>query len=289
MENLIEHSLWDKLDNIVDSLKTKRLADVFRTISFKSFETYGPHEHERIEINFVSKGSCMLHLGNNETVTFRENEIMIIHSNLEHMFEAGPKGVTLLQLEFLPDIFEKFNPLENKSDNTELELYSIFSSDNRLIKIVNNIRIMRSVKRIINEMKDKKKFYQHLVVMYYAELLILLYRHMTDTYLPLCTNEYLKDAVGIIHQKYDTDISICEISQEIGVGERYLRKLFSINLNISPLEYLNQVRINKAIELLKHTEMSIKEVAFSTGFNSSQYFSRVFKSQTGMAPSELTR
>ena len=54
-------SLWDFLENIIDNLKSKRLADVFRFISFYPNETYGPHNHLRIEINYVKKGSCFIH------------------------------------------------------------------------------------------------------------------------------------------------------------------------------------------------------------------------------------
>lgn len=286
--NNISQSLWSNLNNIISGLKQKRLADVFRFIPFEPFETYGPHRHIRIEINFVRKGSCILHVGKNESVTFNENEMMIIHSNLDHMFEAGPKGVTLMQLEFMPEIFEQFD-VTNNNNFKDLAPFNIFSEENRLIKIVNNVRMMRAVQRIVNELKDKSNYYEHLVIMYYAELLILIYRHMSETYLPVCTNDSLKKAVGYIRKNYDTDVTITEVAEHVGIGERYLRKLFSSNLNLSPLDYLNQIRINKSIELLKHTDLSIKEVAFMSGFKSPQYFSRVFKSHMNMTPSELVR
>lgn len=281
-------SLWSDLNNIITGLKQKRLADVFRFVSFKPFETYGLHRHVRIEINFVRKGSCILHTGNNESVTFNENEMMIIYSDLDHMFEAGAKGVTLMQLEFMPEIFEQFD-LSNNARFKDLAPLNIFSDENRLIKIVNNVRMMRVVQRIVNELKDKSSYYEHLVVMYYAELLILIYRHMSETYLPIYTNDNLKKAIGYIRKNYGSDITITEIAAYVGIGERYLRKLFSVNLNLSPLDYLRQIRVNKSIELLKHTDLSIKEIAFMSGFKSPQYFARVFKSHMNMSPGELIR
>ena len=98
-----EQSLWGLLEGITDNLKYKRLADVFRFVSFQPFETFGPHQHLRIEINYVKKGNCILHL-ENESISFNENEMMIICSNVEHTFEAGSEGTTLMQLEFLPEI-----------------------------------------------------------------------------------------------------------------------------------------------------------------------------------------
>ena len=62
--------------------------------------------------------------------------------------------------------------------------------------------------------------------MYYAELLILIYRYMDESYLPICTNESLKKAISYIRMNYQTDISITDVAGQTGIGERYLRKLF---------------------------------------------------------------
>ena len=282
-------SFWGLLDNITESLKCKRLVDVFRFISFYPFETYGPHKHLRLEINYVKKGNCILHL-DNESVTFREGEIMIITSNINHLFEAGSEGTTLMQLEFLPEIFSHFNlDVGIGTDGATLTPVFLFSEENRLIKIVNNVRIMRSVQRIINEMEAANPYYQYLVVMYYAELLILIYRYMNEAYLPICTNDSMKKAIAYIRLNYCSDINIQNVAEYAGVSERHLRNLFSQYLNLSPLDYLNQIRINEAVELLRNTEMSIKEVCFQCGFQSPQYFSRIFKQQIGISPREMTK
>ena len=77
---------------------------MFRFVSFLPFETFGPHKHLRIEINYVKKANCILHL-ENESISFKENEMMVICSNVEHTFEAGSEDTTLMQLEFLPEVF----------------------------------------------------------------------------------------------------------------------------------------------------------------------------------------
>lgn len=284
-----QSSLWGLLENITENLKNKRLADVFRFISFYPTEKYGPHKHLRIEINYVKKGNCILHL-DNESVTFREGEIMIITSDVNHLFEAGSEGTTLMQLEFLPEIFSHFNLSVGADANGAVPTsVFLFSEENRLIKIVNNVRIMRSVQRIVNEMEARSPYYQYLVVMYYAELLILIYRYMDETYLPICTNESLKKAIAYIRLNSHSDININSVALHTGISERYLRNLFSQYLNLSPLDYLNQIRINKAVELLRNTEMSVKEICFQCGFQSPQYFSRIFKQQMGVSPREMTK
>ena len=282
-------TFWTFLDNITNNLKSQRLADVFRFISFYPFETYGPHKHLRLEINHVKKGNCMMHL-DNESINFVEGDTMIILSNVNHVFEAGSGGTTLMQLEFLPEIFSGFDlNFPGCIDGIGLGSISPFSEENKLIKIVNNIGIMRVVQRIVNELEGKNSYYQYLVVMYYAELLVLIYRYMSENYLPVCQNDALKRAISFIRFNYHKDISINDVAIQADISERYLRSLFSQYLNISPLDYLNQIRINKSIELLRNTELSVKEICFQCGFQSPQYFSRIFKQQTGISPREVAK
>lgn len=290
MNNSTELStLWTFLDNITNNLKSQRLADVFRFISFYPFETYGPHKHLRIEINHVKKGNCILYL-DNESINFVEGDTMIILSNVNHTFEAGSSGTTLMQLEFLPEIFSGFDlNFPNCIDGTSPNSISLFSEENKLIKIVNNIGIMRVVQRIVNELEGKNSYYQYLVVMFYAELMVLIYRYMDENYLPVCQNDALKKAISFIRFNFHQDISINDVAAYAGISERYLRSLFLQYLNFSPLDYLNQIRINKSIELLRNTELSVKEVSFQCGFQSPQYFSRIFKQRTGISPREVTR
>lgn len=289
MNKISEQSLWELLENITANLKHKRLADVFRFVSFEPFETFGPHQHVRIEINYVKKGNCILQLDGHESIGFHENEMMIIASNVHHFFEVGAEGCTLMQLEFLPELFSRFDLYNKDADENSLSGLTIFSDQNKVIKIVNNIRIVRAVQRIVNELNSKHTYYTYLVLMYYAELLVLINRYMEEIYLPICNNDSMRRAISYIRMNYQSDINIAEVAEYAGVGGRYLRKLFATHLNISPLDYLNQVRVNKAIELLRNTEMSIKEICFNCGFKSPQYFSRKFKQEIGMSPREITK
>ncbi len=287
MQNLTNNSFFDTLDQVTNSISVSNLADVFRFISFDPGQRYESHYHKRIEINYVKKGSCIIQL-ENESISFKKNELMIICTDVTHAFEAGNSGCTLMQLEFLPDIFSKFDMNQNPlmGDLVPLE---IFSSKNKLIKIVDNMRITRAVERVVSEMNVKDSYFQQLVIMYYTELLILIYRYMNDSYLFINRNDTLKRAIEYIQHNYDKEISIEHLAQVAGVSDGYLRRLFAKHLNISPVDYYNQIKVNKSIELLRTTGLSIKEVCFRCGFKSPQYFSKVFKNQLGFTPSELLK
>jgi AraC family transcriptional regulator, transcriptional activator for feuABC-ybbA operon len=94
----------------------------------------------------------------------------------------------------------------------------------------------------------------------------------------------LDKAIEYIEKKFMNTIRIEELCQCVNLNESNMIKLFKNNLGRTPVDYINQVRINKAKELLLHTNGTIKEIAFQTGFSDEFYFSRVFKKMEGKSP-----
>ena len=82
------------------------------------------------------------------------------------------------------------------------------------------------------------------------------------------------------------DCPLEELSRELGMSSRYLRKTFEDSIGISCSQYITMLRIARAKELLWDWEKDITQVASLTGFNSPQYFCRIFKKHTGMTPAQ---
>ncbi len=80
-------------------------------------------------------------------------------------------------------------------------------------------------------------------------------------------------------------LNVCKVAESCSVTENHLCKIFRSELNISPLEYLNQKRLEYAGKLLQSSSMTIAEIAFESGFASPNYFSRIFKKKNGVTPS----
>ena len=76
---------------------------------------------------------------------------MIITSGVNHLFEAGSKGTTLMQLEFLPEVFSYFN-VKSEGGTAAFIPVTLFSEGNRLIKIVKIVCILRVVLSIVIEL-----------------------------------------------------------------------------------------------------------------------------------------
>ncbi len=76
---------------------------------------------------------------------------------------------------------------------------------------------------------------------------------------------------------------------ELHLSPVYLGALFKKNTQVSFAQYLNAHRISKSIELMRTTDKDINDIALDCGYQNANYFFRVFKKQTKMAPSEYKR
>ena len=81
-------------------------------------------------------------------------------------------------------------------------------------------------------------------------------------------------------------LTMAELAQMCGVSETYFRRIFLNAKGCSPIDYINNLKLSRAKELLGSGMYSISEVAEQSGFHDESYFSRFFKKQTGVAPSK---
>jgi YesN/AraC family two-component response regulator len=105
--------------------------------------------------------------------------------------------------------------------------------------------------------------------------------------LPPHTSALVKRALAYLHQNYARPLSRWEIAEAVGVSEDYLSRVFNRELGLSPWDYLNRYRIQRAKVLLRRTDESVRFIAYQVGFKDQAYFSRVFRKQTGSSPNEF--
>ena len=97
----------------------------------------------------------------------------------------------------------------------------------------------------------------------------------------------LQKAISYIHSHYSEPIYLGSVADACSISTGYLSHLFSEQMDTTFVNYLNRYRIDRAEELLKEKKLSIKEVAYRTGYQDPNYFSRIFRKIKNLSPSEV--
>ena len=98
------------------------------------------------------------------------------------------------------------------------------------------------------------------------------------------------DGLEYLHSNFTRpDLTVKEIADATAVSESYFRKQFKSLKGCSPMEYINELRINHALELLYSNFYKIYEIAEKCGFSDSKYFSTVIKKKTGLSPVQIKK
>lgn len=100
------------------------------------------------------------------------------------------------------------------------------------------------------------------------------------------TSGLVSKAKLYIIENYNKDISLDEVSRKVDISPYYFSKLFKEQTGENFIEYLTNIRIEKAKNLLSNSDLNIKNICIDTGYSDPNYFSRIFKKQVGVTPTE---
>lgn len=92
-----------------------------------------------------------------------------------------------------------------------------------------------------------------------------------------------------IHEKYNQDITVEELADISRLSSAQLRKIFYQELQVNPKEYIYTYRLKQSMEMLKYSNLTIKEISYKIGFNNDHYFHNLFKKNFNITPSEFRK
>ena len=98
--------------------------------------------------------------------------------------------------------------------------------------------------------------------------------------------DYARQAAAFMQQNYSRSISVEDAARQAGVSRSYLYRAFQAEFGCSPSVYLTRYRIQRACQLLRHSGLPVGAVATSVGFEDPFYFSRTFRREKGVSPTE---
>ena len=142
--------------------------------------------------------------------------------------------------------------------------------------------------KLIESLKDNSitgKLHQKSILL---DLFAFYFDNVDDVRKDYFRDERIMSVLRYIDINYQRKLTIQELSNIVHLHPNYFINLFRDTVNMTPLEYVNNVRINKAKELMQNAihKIPINEVAAQIGFSDVHYFSRLFKKKTGYTPTD---
>lgn len=244
-------------------------------------EPFPLHCHEFDEVVIVLGGNG-LHSWNNEIHPITIGDVLYISHEDIH----GYQSVNNLKLNNI--LYQRHNLWAR----TLIELYlpSPNSPQNERFWRIHPSYLQQVepiINAIANEANKNSPHAIHLVESLFLQLLIMLHRLRQRP-----TNNFhsklhqLDTLFTVLHQSINSEFNITKFCQQYGISSRSLHRLFKNQTNMTISEYLQKLRLCRAMSLLRNSQLAINTIAAECGYNDSNYFSLVFKKETTKTPSQ---
>ena len=146
-------------------------------------------------------------------------------------------------------------------------------------------------KEMIRELQTCRVGYQELLEMYLRQILLLIVRSREE-HNPTVSS-FIQDEMELARryftEHYNEEINIEEYAKSRGMSISWFLRNFKQLTAKSPMQYVLSIRINNAVSLLEGTNYNINEISSIVGYDNPLYFSRIFKKQKGVSPSDYRK
>ncbi len=246
------------------------------------------HTHDFHEMMVVTGGVAIHHMGTrHETVAM--GDVYVIppgHSHgydvpensgvqvLNVLFDLKRMEMSLRDLEEIPGFHALFSVKLNSPFEPHLKLPA------RELAVVNSL-----IEVIEAEQEEMAPGYEFFCETKFRELMVFLARRYSHVATSSGRNVLkLGELISYMEKHLGEDLRSEELAKAVHMSPTSLRRTFQESFNCSPMAYLQQLRVNRAMLLLSDPLKTISDVAFEVGFNDSGYFTRVFSQETGQTP-----
>lgn len=287
-----------KLELIVEN----RTAYTLDSAELNIYETH--HVAKNVELTFdnpvlasMIRGKKVMHLSNAPSFDFFPGESVIVpaHQTMKIDFpEATDQNPTqCLALAISPAkiraLVETLNERAPLVDNQEGWQ---FTNDN--FYFTNEQAIHQLIGRLIyifTENNTAKDYFANLVL---QELIVRLMQTkarivLTTNLQHLANTNRLAYAIKYVQENIHRNLTIRELADKACMSEPNFFRCFKQQYGITPVEYINQQRIQLSMRLLNNTTYSISDICFACGYNNLNYFLKVFKKATGDTPASYRK
>ncbi|WP_304681650.1 AraC family ligand binding domain-containing protein [uncultured Clostridium sp.] len=246
--------------------------------SCKSKHFYGPAVRSGYLIHIVLSGKGIFKVNNN-TYNLTARDGFLIYPNELIYYEADENNPW--EYIWIGLVGTKVNDYLNKTS---------ISKFNPTFKLNKHSKLINAINSIINSTKIDANKNLKILSTLYDFLFELLNEFPSSINNNKNTQQsYLDEALLFIHLNFQDNVSITNIANHLSIDRSYLHRIFKNNLNLSPQEYVLNLRLEKASELLLTTSLTIGDIARSVGYNDTMLFSKTFKKHKGLTPSNYKK
>lgn len=260
---------------------------------FKSWDNYvmPVQIHDRIEIMYVIKGECTLE-AEGQKYQLKNGDFILLNADVPHrIIMKKDEHCRMLNAEF--GFVEKSSGMSSVREllgeeflNTEL-----FRDKKSHIVFKDSANVYSYLKTLVAEVSKNGGVSSRIVQLQIAQLILkiaeLYSEHQYNT--PIKSIIHIRKSVSYINTHYFDDIKIDKLAEYVGVHTNYLQRIFREHMEKTLVEYITDVRIEKAKELLSSTDIAIVDLCLYVGINSRQYFTYLFKKNVGMTPRQYRK
>lgn len=241
-------------------------------------EIFRSHWHEHIELHYVFRGGAVFHI-DQELYEAQEGDLIIANRNELH---AGYSTTVPYEAGLL--VFDPTD-LSRELGEKNLRFQSLIRGDAAL---------RRRIVDIFEARRKEELGYRALCRALVTELLVYLCRHYAVESVSAKAVmqrrrdlERLQPALIYIERHYSERISVAQLAQMLCLSPDRLGHLFRAGVGQAPLQYINEIRLRKAMNLLKTEEHTVTEVAQAVGFFDYNHFGRLFRRRYGCTPNQV--
>lgn len=251
------------------------------------------HSHGFDELVIILKGAAN-HVIDGQNFPVKSGDVFVISQNHEHQYQ-DMHGLALANLLFdaealkmdewdiraLPGFHALFSlePAFRSQHNFQSRLQLSERQLNRVTEIIHDLT---------HETEMRNPGYRVIAKGLFMQLAV----HLSRCYSDEPSEESLDllriaDAIAYIETHYVKNITLDELAVKSHLSKRHFLRIFKECIGRSPIDHLMHIRIQKAAELLTHTERTITDIAFACGFADSNYFTRCFRKVKGRPPKQF--
>lgn len=245
-------------------------------LSCGCWDYYQPcfHWHSSIEVLYFYKGAGEVTI-DGIVYTIAPGDIYVINQNQLHSFHGTPF------MEYHCILIDENFLIQNAVDVANIQFETLIRSEKvreLYLNIVDELNASLDYSAA-GVRSETLRFITH-IARYYSVA--------TGAYIS-SPNTSLQHALNYINAHFVEKINIEDIVEEINLSRYHFFRIFKQAVGMTPMQYINTMRCNKAKQLLNKKKYSINEIAVECGFENASYFSKTFKKYTGMLPSDYSK